>query len=439
MYFIHIEKGEFMKFSVLTLGCKVNQYESQVIIKELTDLGYNYTENDKNLDVCIINSCTVTANSDKKTRGILHRIRRENPSCIIVLTGCMTQAFPNRNEELSEADIILGNTRRKNIGDIIERFKNTGERIIEVNEHRHGEAFEEMSIEKFEGKTRAFIKIEDGCDRFCSYCIIPYARGRVRSKSLEQIKSEVSALAENGHKEVVLVGINLSSYGKETGLSLSDAVSAACSADGIERVRLGSLEPDLMTEEAIEKLAAEKKLCPQFHISLQSGCDETLKRMNRKYLSADYMALVKALRKNFSDCAITTDVMVGFAGETEEEFKASYEFVKGVGFARIHVFAYSRRAGTRAYDFPSQLSNAVKEQRSRTMSKLGAESMNCFLNSQVGETMPVLFEQPADNGMFEGYTPNYTKVLVKGENLHGKILNVKITDVCKDYVIGNLE
>jgi len=428
-----------MIFSVLTLGCKVNQYESQVIIKELTDFGYTFSEENKNLDICIINSCTVTANSDRKTRSLINRIRRDNPECIVVLTGCMPQAFPEKSAETSDADIIIGNTRRKNIGDIIERYLKTKERIIEVNEHRHGEAFEEISIEKFEGKTRAFVKIEDGCDRFCSYCIIPYARGRVRSKSIEKIKSEISALAQNGHSEIVLVGINLSSYGKDLGLSINDAVTAACSVDGVERVRLGSLEPDLMTEEVIEKLAAEKKLCPQFHISLQSGCDDTLKRMNRKYLSNEYMSLVYALRKNFENCSITTDVMVGFAGESEEEFNASCEFVKRVGFARVHVFAYSRRAGTRAYDFPKQVTNAVKEKRSRIMSELAAESMKTFLNSQVGKVMPVLFEQPAENGMFEGYTPNYTRVLVSTDRpLHNEIKNVKVTDVCDDYVIGEI-
>ena len=294
-----------------------------------------------------------------------------------------------------------------------------------------------MSIDRFEGRTRAFVKIEDGCDCFCSYCIIPYARGRVRSKPLEEIKAEVQSLANNGYSEIVLVGINLSSYGKDLGLDICDAVSAVAQVEAVKRVRLGSLEPDLMTESLIERLAAEKKLCPQFHISLQSGCDATLKRMNRKYLSEDYYNLVTALRENFENCAITTDIMVGFAGETDEEFEQSLAFAKKVGFARTHVFAYSRRKGTVAYNMPAQVTNAIKEERSRKMTDCTLKSQKEFLLSQINTLVPVLFEQPASKGMMEGHTPNYTKVVAAGdESLRGKILDVYITQVEDDHCLG---
>ncbi|MBQ6570676.1 MAG: tRNA (N(6)-L-threonylcarbamoyladenosine(37)-C(2))-methylthiotransferase MtaB [Clostridia bacterium] len=424
---------------IATLGCKVNQYESQVIMASLSRAGYKITFDSSKADIFIINSCSVTANSDRKTRSLCHRFKRENPDGIIVLTGCMTQAAADTNSLPEEADIILGNTSRGEIVPLLRRYLYERQKIVKIDKHRLGDTFEPMTIDRFEGRTRAFVKIEDGCDCYCTYCIIPYARGHIRSKSLEDIEKEVLSLSENGYTEIVLVGINLSCYGRDLGCTLIDAVRAAAKAPGIKRVRLGSLEPDLMTETLIEGLAAEEKLCPQFHISLQSGCDRTLGRMNRKYKSEDYMRLVTALRENFADCSITTDIMVGFAGETEEEFSESLAFAKEVGFARTHVFAYSRRKGTAADRLPGQITNAVKEERSRIMTRCGEESQNKFMQSQVGRVYPVLIEQPVRDGMLEGYTPNYTKVYINADPaLRGKIVNVKIISAQLDHCTGEI-
>jgi threonylcarbamoyladenosine tRNA methylthiotransferase MtaB len=287
-----------------------------------------------------------------------------------------------------------------------------------------------MAISGFNERTRAFVKIEDGCNRFCSYCIIPTARGRVRSKPLDELRQELSSLEKSGFLEIVLVGINLSAYGTDIGSSICDAVELACSFDGFKRVRLGSLEPDHITDEVIERLSKCKKLCPQFHISLQSGCDETLKRMNRHYTADEYRQLCKSLRANFTDCAITTDVMVGFAGETEEEFNLSLEFVKEMAFSEAHVFAYSRRIGTRAADFPNQVLKADKEKRSKKMIDATRHSHIDFMRSQLGKTTEVLFEIIDNDGFYVGHTANYVTVKVKSDSdLRGSVQNVQITDV----------
>ena len=282
------------------------------------------------------------------------------------------------------------------------------------------------------------MKIEDGCNRFCSYCIIPKARGFVRSRPLESIKKEAEALANNGYIEIVLVGINLSSYGLGTELNLCDAVDAVCSVDGIKRVRLGSLEPDSMTDEMLRRLSNNKKFCPQFHLSLQSGCDETLKRMNRHYDTKFYYDLVSGIRKIFRDASVTTDIMVGFAGETEEEFAKSVDFVKKVGFARAHIFAYSRRAGTIADGMANQVTNAIKHERAKIMALAAKQGEKAFLVRQVGAVFPVLFETEK-NGVTEGYTPNYTRVCVDTKkDLKGQIFNVKITEAFDDHVKGEI-
>ncbi|HIY26428.1 MAG TPA: MiaB/RimO family radical SAM methylthiotransferase, partial [Candidatus Acutalibacter pullistercoris] len=296
-----------------------------------------------------------------------------------------------------------------------------------------------LSISAMHGRTRAFVKIEDGCDRFCSYCIIPYARGRVRSKPLEDIREEAARLGEAGYKEVVLTGINLPAYGKDLGGDLCDAVEAACAAPGILRVRLGSLEPEQLTPPVIARLAAQEKLCPQFHLSLQSGCDDTLRRMNRHYTTAEYRQIVGDLRKAFPNCAVTTDIMVGFAGETEEEFAKSLAFAKEIAFAKVHVFAYSRRPGTRAYDMPGQVPNREKERRSREMIAATLETQRAFFVAQTGRVEEVLFEQERDRNVYEGYTRNYTPVRVaSAAPLQGQILQVRLTQALEDFCLGEL-
>ena len=371
-----------MKVSALTLGCKVNQYESQVMLSQLASAGFSLCDSQEESDVILINSCTVTATSDQKVRQTLRRARRKAPSAVIVLTGCMPQAFPEAAAALEDADIVLGNSNRGALLEHILNFMSTRQRVVDIAPHKDGERFESMRVERFFERTRAFLKIQDGCNRFCSYCIIPYARGRVRSKPLEELKRELAALGKNGYGEVVLTGINLSAYGQELGLHLCDAIEAACAVPEIRRVRLGSLEPEQLTPETIGRMAKQEKLCPQFHLSLQSGCDATLRRMNRHYDTAEYAQIVKNLREAFPNAAVTTDIMVGFPGETEEEFSQSMAFAKAIGFAKVHVFAYSRRPGTVADKMPEQVSQKEKERRSHRMQEVTEATRQAFLQEQ---------------------------------------------------------
>ena len=427
-----------MKVHVITLGCKVNQYESQAMLQQLLHAGFSPSMGES-ADVVLINSCTVTATSDHKVRQTLHRARRQNPGAVIVLTGCMPQAFPEEAEALAEADVILGNSNRGSLLPDILTYLSTHQRIVDIVPHERKGSFEPMQIEDFQERTRAFIKIQDGCNRFCSYCIIPYARGRVRSKPLEDLERELRLLGERGFREGVLTGINLSAYGQELDLHLCDAVEAACRTPGIERVRLGSLEPEQLSQPVIQRLAAQKKLCPQFHLSLQSGCDATLRRMNRHYDTAEYREIVRNLRAAFPNAAITTDIMVGFAGETEQEFSESLAFAKEIGFAKVHVFAYSRRPGTAAYSAPDQLTKEIKDRRSKAMIEVTLGTMREFFQRQVGQTAGVLFERECAPGVYEGYTENYTPVTVSSEQpLHAQILPVRITSAGRDGCTGAL-
>ena len=428
-----------MKVKFVTLGCKVNQVESEAMREALLAAGFQEAAGGETADVVVVNSCTVTATSDQKARQALRREKKRNPGAVAVLTGCWPQAFPQEAQEFLEADVVLGTARR---GDLVPRlleYLSTKQRVVDIAPHQKGEKFEKLSISAMHGRTRAFVKIEDGCDRFCSYCIIPYARGRVRSKPLEDIREEAARLGEAGYKEVVLTGINLPAYGKDLGGDLCDAVEAACAAPGILRVRLGSLEPEQLTPPVIARLAAQEKLCPQFHLSLQSGCDDTLRRMNRHYTTAEYRQIVGDLRKAFPNCAVTTDIMVGFAGETEEEFAKSLAFAKEIAFAKVHVFAYSRRPGTRAYDMPGQVPNREKERRSREMIAATLETQRAFFAAQTGRVEEVLFEQERDRNVYEGYTRNYTPVRVaSAAPLQGQIRQVRLTQALEDFCLGEL-
>ena len=428
-----------MKVKFVTLGCKVNQVESEAMREALLAAGFQEAAGGETADVVVVNSCTVTATSDQKARQALRREKKRNPGAVAVLTGCWPQAFPQEAQEFLEADVVLGTARR---GDLVPRlleYLSTKQRVVDIAPHQKGEKFEKLTISAMHGRTRAFVKIEDGCDRFCSYCIIPYARGRVRSKPLEDIREEAARLGEAGYKEVVLTGINLPAYGKDLGGDLCDAVEAACAAPGILRVRLGSLEPEQLTPPVIARLAAQEKLCPQFHLSLQSGCDDTLRRMNRHYTTAEYRQIVGDLRKAFPNCAVTTDIMVGFAGETEEEFAKSLAFAKEIAFAKVHVFAYSRRPGTRAYDMPGQVPNREKERRSREMIAATLETQRVFFAAQTGRVEEVLFEQERDRNVYEGYTRNYTPVRVaSAAPLQGQIRQVRLTQALEDFCLGEL-
>ena len=425
-----------MTVSFFTLGCKVNQYESEALGEIFESKGFDVLLPEQPADIIIVNSCTVTAESNRKTRQTVRRLRRLSPNALIVLTGCMAQAFPKEAEAVAEADLIIGNTHYDKLPDMcIEALKEKTQRCIVVPHERE---YTDIGVTKMSEHTRGFIKIEDGCNRFCSYCIIPYARGRVRSRSLESIKKEAEALSRAGYKEIVLVGINLSAFGLDTGDELCDAVEAVSSVEGIKRVRLGSLECDQISDRALERLAANEKFCPQFHLSLQSGCDRTLKEMNRKYDTAFYRDLVRRIREKFENPSITTDIMVGFAGETDEDFRASCDFMREIGFARSHVFVYSMREGTVAAKRPDQVDPNVKQERSRMMQSVTAATEQEFLRSQIGTVARVLLETETD-GVWEGYTENYTRVKVKAlNNFENDIISVKLTDTCEDYCIGEV-
>lgn len=373
--------------------------------------------------VLVVNSCTVTGESDRKLRQLLRRCRRDNPQAVLVLTGCFPQAFPEDAANLPEPQILLGNAARRELPERLAQYYKDERRVVAIAPH--GREYESLSICEFQGRTRAFVKIEDGCDRFCSYCIIPYARGRVRSKPLDELSAEVQRLAENGYREIVLVGINLTAYGKDIDATIADAVEVACAPEGIRRVRLGSIEPDHLTEELVQRLATYDKLCPQFHLALQSGCDATLKRMNRHYTSAEYREVCKRLRTAFPDCALTTDVMVGFPGETAEEFEQSLAFVESIGFSRIHCFPYSKRAGTPAAKAPMQVSNAEKARRNKQLIAAGKRSETAFEEALLGRVVEVLPETVRPDGRVEGYTDTYVTVVLDGGEI-GVPVSVRI-------------
>lgn len=421
-----------------TLGCKVNQYETQCMREAFESKGFTVVSEDSPFDVAVLNSCTVTSESDRKTRQLLNRLRRQNENAVIVLTGCMAQTFSGDKSEISNADIIVGNKDLSKITDLVQQFLKDRMKIFDITPHERYEYFNTPLISDFAERTRAYIKIEDGCDRYCSYCIIPYARGFVRSKPIEEIRKEAETLSKKGFSEIVLVGINLSAYGKGEDVNLCDAVDAVAEVEGIKRVRLGSLEPDHISDSMLERFKAQDKFCPQFHLSLQSGCDETLKRMNRHYDSKFYADLVYRIRKMFPDSSITTDIMVGFAGESQEEFEKSVAFLKEIGFAKAHVFAYSRRKGTVADRLPNQITKTEKSRRSRIMIEAANECEQKILNSQIGKTVEVLFETK-ENGLVFGYTKNYIRVGVKTDlSLEGKTADVKIISVVNDYCVGEL-
>lgn len=429
-----------MKAAFYTLGCKVNQAESEYMAELLQKAGFEITDPDEDADFYIINSCTVTATADQKTRQNVRRFKRRHPDSAVILTGCMPQAFPQDAEKLEQADIVLGNKNDGDILSLINRYLIEKNRLINIVQHENGEKFAECSVSSFGKRVRAFVKIEDGCNRFCSYCIIPKSRGRVRSKPLEDLKKEISELAENSIKEIVLVGINLSAYGKDEDFNIADAVELCAAESGIKRVRLGSLEPDHITEEIIERLAKIKKFCPQFHISLQSGCDKTLRSMNRHYSAEEYETLCNKLRNTFDDCSLTTDLMVGFTGETDEDFRESLAFVKKIAFEKVHIFPYSQRMGTAASKRGDSVSKSEKDRRAAEAAAVAEKIRADYLRSQTGKTVKVLFEGEAEKGIFRGYTMNYIPVKVQCDrDITGLELDCVITGTDGEECFANLD
>ncbi len=419
-----------MRVAFYTLGCKVNQYETEYMAEVLKNAGMQIVSHNENADYYIINSCTVTATADQKTRQNVRKFKRQHPNSVVILTGCMPQAFPEQASSLNEADIVLSNKSNDDILDLINQFNVTHNRIVKIDKHQSGDEFSKCSINQFSERIRAFVKIEDGCDRFCSYCIIPMSRGRVRSKSLEDLKEEITMLGNNGIKEIVLVGINLSSYGKGQNFNIVDAVRICNEDSNIRRVRLGSLEPDHITDEVIEGLAQFEKFCPQFHISLQSGCDKTLKNMNRHYDSDEYRRLCQKLRKTFNNATITTDIMVGFNDETEDDFNASLAFAKEIGFEKVHTFPYSERQGTVASRKGDNVPKQEKERRAAVMIEETNKTRFEYFNKLIGSREIVLFENNIEDNIYQGYTKNYIPVRMKSdENIIGQEIEITIKSV----------
>lgn len=426
-----------MKAAFYTLGCKVNQYETEYMAELLRNAGFEIVKENDEADYYIVNSCTVTATADQKTRKSIRKFKRNHPNSTVILTGCMPQAFPEEATELIEADIVFSNKNDGDILSLINEYNLNKNRLVKIEQHQTGDEFWDCSIDRFHERIRAFVKIEDGCDRFCSYCIIPKSRGRVRSKPLDTLKNEIETLANGGIREIVLVGINLSAYGKGEDFNIVDAVKICNENEKIKRIRLGSLEPDHLTDEVIDGLASCEKLCPQFHISLQSGCNKTLKSMNRHYTAEEYKALCTKLRASFDDASLTTDVMVGFNDETEVDFNESLDFVKGIAFEKVHVFPYSERVGTAASKRGDNVSKQEKEHRAAVMIEETEKIRRNYLKSLVNTSKKVLFENEIKPGIYQGYTKSYLPVRMKYDrNIVGEELEVKITNYCDEFCIA---
>lgn len=428
-----------MTFNIITFGCKVNQCESENISENMKKNGFEFSESFESAGIVIINSCTVTAESDRKMRQTIHKIKRINPDCVIILAGCMPQAEPELAKKLENVDIIIGNSNKHLIPGIVKEYLLNYHKVFNVLPIKSISEFEKTEVNYNPQRSRAFLKIEDGCNRFCSYCIIPYARGKVRSKSLEDIEKDVYNLAKNGYKEIVLVGINLSSYGLDLKSDLADAVKIVSDCESIERVRLSSLEPDLMTDYMINKLSKIPKLCPQFHLALQSGSDKTLKNMRRRYSRAEFISTVKKFKEKFPDATFTTDIMVGFPGETEEDFKETLSIIEEVEFLKVHAFPYSIRPGTLAANMTNQISRNIKSERVRKVIEISQKSAKLVFESFLKKDLEVLYETKDIDGYFEGYTPNYIPIKTKSNcDIRGKIVSTKLIKVEDNFCVGEL-
>lgn len=420
----------------LTLGCKVNTYETEAVEELLKSHGYKIGNFEEYADIYIINTCTVTAMSDKKSRQMIRRTRKLNPDAIVVVMGCYSQKSPKEILQIEEVNLVLGTSNRKAILKEIENISSTDKKIV-VEDIMKIRDFEELEINEVRDRARALVKIQDGCDRFCSYCIIPYTRGPVRSRHIESIIEEVKRIVANGYKEIVLTGIHVASYGKDLGdIKLIDVIEEISKIEGLERIRTSSVEPIIITEDFVQRLSQISKFCPHFHLSLQSGSDSVLKRMNRRYNSEEYRRAVELIRSQFPLAAITTDVIVGFPEETVEEFDQTYEFLKALSLYETHIFKYSPREGTKAAEMKDQVDPMIKNQRSDTLLELNIKNKLEFEKKHIGKTVGVLVET-FENGYAIGHTQNYIKVGIKtSENIINQIVAVEITDVTEQFVIG---
>lgn len=429
------------KAALHNLGCKVNAYETEAMQHLLEEAGYEIVPFTQKADVYVINTCSVTNMADRKSRQMLHKAKKNNPDSIVVAAGCYVQTSEKEVLNDLSVDIVIGNDRKHDLVRLLEEnsLNSVSDTVDDINDGKHD--FEELFIDQTKEHTRAFIKVQDGCNQFCSYCIIPYARGRVRSRRFENVIAEVGRLAANGFKEVVLTGIHLSSYGVdfEEATGLLELIQAVNAVKGIERIRLGSLEPKIVTEHFASELSKLDKICPHFHLSLQSGCDATLKRMNRKYTTKEYERGCELLRKYFVHPAITTDVIVGFPGETEEEFEQTKAYLEHIHFYEMHIFKYSKRKGTRAAVMPDQIDEQIKAARSEKLIALGHDMSKEFRKFYIGKNEEVLFEEKAvigDKEYFVGYTKEYVKVAKKtAENLENQIVSGRISGMLTDEIL----
>ena len=429
------------KAALHNLGCKVNAYETEAMQHLLEEAGYEIVPFTQKADVYVINTCSVTNMADRKSRQMLHKAKKNNPDSIVVAAGCYVQTSEKEVLNDLSVDIVIGNDRKHDLVRLLEEYSldSVNDTVDDINDGKHD--FEELFIDQTKEHTRAFIKVQDGCNQFCSYCIIPYARGRVRSRRFENVIAEVERLAANGFKEVVLTGIHLSSYGVdfEEAIGLLELIQAVNAVKGIERIRLGSLEPKIVTEHFASELSKLDKICPHFHLSLQSGCDATLKRMNRKYTTKEYERGCELLRKYFVHPAITTDVIVGFPGETEEEFEQTKAYLEHIHFYEMHIFKYSKRKGTRAAVMPDQIDEQIKAARSEKLIALGRDMSKEFRKFYIGKNEEVLFEEKAvigDKEYFVGYTKEYVKVAKEtDENLENQIVSGRISGMLTDEIL----
>lgn len=405
-----------MRVKFITLGCKTNIYESDAMAKLFLKAGCEVISEGA-ADVYIINTCTVTGTGAQKSRQAISRAVRENPDAVVAVSGCLAQTETEAVKKIPGVSVVCGNSEKGRIVGLVEKALSEKHQIVECGDIMSERAFSEIAVTKTQQRIRANVKIEDGCNNYCTYCVIPYARGPVRSRDIDKIEEEVRALSESGYREIVLTGIHIGSYGRDKGnsVSLIDVLERICPIEGIERVRLGSIEPVVITEDFVNRAKRLKNLCPQFHLSLQSGCDETLSRMNRRYTTEEFRRAVKLLRDNIPDTAITTDLMVGFPGETEEEFEKSCEFCREIGFMQMHIFKYSPREGTKAAKFPNRIPNRVKEERSRKMLSLAEEMKAEFYKKYEGRRARVLFEQKKPSGKYHCTTANYMDIYVAAE------------------------
>ena len=429
------------KAASFALGCKVNQYESEAIAEMFQEKGYEIVGIDEEADVYVINTCTVTNFGDKKSRQLIRKVKRQNENAIVAVVGCYAQTAPQELMKVEGVNLVIGTKDRAQIVEMVENYKTENGVENHVSDIMKERVFEPLSIQKLANRTRAYLKIQDGCSQYCSYCINPYARGPIRSRDPQDVLAEVKRLAENGFKEVVLTGIHVASYGKDRhDTSLLEILRQVHEVEGIERIRFSSIEPNVVTEEFAQAIADMPKVCDHFHLSLQSGCDKTLKEMNRKYDTEKYRQAAATLRKYLPEVALTTDIIAGFPGETEEDFQASYDFAKEIGFAKIHAFPYSPKRGTPAAARKDQLLNAVKAERSHRLIELSDKMADDFIQAYVGKEVEVLYERAIGEGIYEGHTTNYIKVKgTSDKDLTNVICKTKITKAENEELFGTVD